>query len=626
MSENRAIRRLGGVSSKHTSGSVRLSFIEAHLARQHQLKAIAKIFSTKRAKINTKVLLNAPPNNTHFNKQNGRKTSPAPASALISLGKIPYVFAILFQALLIATIAPAGDFPLNDDWAYAHSVIWLIEENRIRLSNWIAMNLLPQTIIGTSASLAFGFSHSTLRITTEITSIATSLFTLYFFRSNSISSRDALFATCLLVSTPWWMAVSNSYMSDIYCMLFSIPAAHFYLKILHKKQKSFDLFLATALTIIAVLQRQVALVIPFAFLATHIFLHRKILSRHSLKSAIPLAHAVIAEVLYQQYLRSGPGLPEAQAMLHGRLVPMAIKLITLDQGEIIWFSTNVLQLLSYLGLATLAWGTWLGLGMENRRNLAFLLGGALFLSCFYFSAEILPPYRANNIVDAAGIGPFTIGNGLTASPEGLDRNNPFFWGVMALLAALGVSQLTVVLFRTARELESSEKNPKSVTAVFCGTLVAGYMIPFAITDFIDRYILYVIPFLYIWMHSLQKPAPQKALQRVAAAACMLLATTSALAAHDYFAWNRARWKMIHLAEQQLGATPRSLDGGFEYNGFYNHPKWNGNAEGKQWWWVYDDEYQIALEKRNNYKIISKANVDTRLPSSPKEILLLQRIN
>jgi len=53
---------------------------------------------------------------------------------------------------IVAIVEPRGDFPLNDDWAFAHSAQWLLGEGRIRLSEWVAMNLVPQTLAGASAT------------------------------------------------------------------------------------------------------------------------------------------------------------------------------------------------------------------------------------------------------------------------------------------------------------------------------------------------------------------------------------------------------------------------------------------------------------------------------------------
>jgi hypothetical protein len=70
--------------------------------------------------------------------------------------------------VLIILVYPSGEFPVNDDWAYAHSVQWLLDEHRVRLSDWIAMNLLPQTLMGGAVAELFGFSFYTLRHLTQL--------------------------------------------------------------------------------------------------------------------------------------------------------------------------------------------------------------------------------------------------------------------------------------------------------------------------------------------------------------------------------------------------------------------------------------------------------------------------
>ena len=55
-------------------------------------------------------------------------------------------------------VQPHGDFPLNDDWAYAHSVEWMLREGRLRLSDWIAPNILPQVLLASAISWLAGYS------------------------------------------------------------------------------------------------------------------------------------------------------------------------------------------------------------------------------------------------------------------------------------------------------------------------------------------------------------------------------------------------------------------------------------------------------------------------------------
>ena len=64
---------------------------------------------------------------------------------------------IALTALWILTallVNPLGDFPLNDDWAYAWSVRQLLERGEFLISDWAAANLLTQVMWG--ALFSFG--------------------------------------------------------------------------------------------------------------------------------------------------------------------------------------------------------------------------------------------------------------------------------------------------------------------------------------------------------------------------------------------------------------------------------------------------------------------------------------
>ena len=116
-----------------------------------------------------------------------------------------------------------GEFPLNDDWAFAHSVQWLLAEHRIRVSDWAAMNLLPQTLAGAVVAQIAGFSFSALRHLTQAVSAAVALLALRWFLAAGLARRDALFATLTVVATPCWLPLADSFMTDLYAMAFALP-------------------------------------------------------------------------------------------------------------------------------------------------------------------------------------------------------------------------------------------------------------------------------------------------------------------------------------------------------------------------------------------------------------------
>jgi len=163
--------------------------------------------------------------------------------------------------------------------------------------------------------------------------------------------------------------------------------------------------------------------------------------------------------------------------------------------------------------------------------------------------------------------------------------------------------------------------------VFLIAAIGAYLFPFTAVDYIDRYLLFVLPFLFVlwaqtWPASRSAPV---ALRRGAAMVWILACVgLGAAATHDYFAWNRARWDAIRLAES-LGATPDTLDGGFEYNGFHRFErKPRDETAGKSPWWVKDDQYIVAFVPVPGYEEVGTFPVRRWLPRTPPVVRLLRR--
>lgn len=540
-----------------------------------------------------------------------------------------YVAALLLvQLALLGIVHPVGNFPLNDDWAYAHSVLWLLDEHRLRLSNWIAMNLLPQTLLGAAVAKLFGFSFTGLRAVTQALAMLTSLAAFAFFRTSGLSRPAALVATLLLVVTPWWQVLANTYMTDLYGLLFGLLAATYYLRHLERPRAAF-LALAVAFTVVGVLQRQVVFVIPLAFTCAWFARPGTWRRREMIQGILPLAAAFAAEVAYQTYLERGPGIPAAQQALHGRLLPMLAGVLTFKSELVLWFSLNLAGLAAYLGLAVAPWISWLGGAIRSTGLLRWLLLGGIGLFAISVAWGWIPPYRENHVIDAAGIGPFTVHGGLERNAAGLDRSSGTFWLLTALAAAAGISMMLATLMRTPGALVR-EFRARAGNTVFHACVVLAYLVPFAVTDYIDRYVLFVLPFVLVWMHSVFPAGAVPAGWPARAVTVALLGgygILSALATHDYFAWNRARWDAIAFATRHSGANPRTLDGGFEYNGFFNFEsmRLTGSRQGKSPWWVEDDRYQVAFSGRAGYEVVRAFPVDAWLSRTPAKVLLIRRV-
>lgn len=532
---------------------------------------------------------------------------------------------IAFQLLMIAVIQPYGNFPLNDDWAYAQSAIWFNAEHRIRLSNWIAMNLVPQTIAGGLVIAAVGFSFDALRHLTQIVALLASICAFYFFRTASLDAKQASVATLVLIAMPSWPMLSNSFMTDMYGLVFALSASALFLQVLERNSTRM-LVLATLLSVIGTLQRQVVVVVPFAFMVTWFLARRERTARGAASGLAPFLVVLAAGILFQMYLKNGPGIPEAQLHAHSRVWPLLVSALRGDAGMREFVGSNMVSILGYLGLFLIGWIVWWGTPGAPRRSRIVATVFAIIAAGVALAFAWLPPFRANNTIDAAGIGPFTLYGVMTHPLFELDRSAGIIWRVAGIAAAFGFVALCALAFATLAHFFRKKWKADS-GRLFLTIVVCAYLAPFVITDYFDRYLLFVLPFLIaLWARTWpMAEGGAVRLPRLMALAWILLVTgTSVAATHDYFAWNRARWDAIRHAES-IGVTVDRLDGGFEYNGFYGYETRGRVASaGKSWWWVRDDEYVVAFSSVPGYVVAETFPVSGWLPRTPAHIKLLRR--
>ena len=527
------------------------------------------------------------------------------------------------QLAIVALVEPRGEFPLNDDWAYAHSVRWLLEEHRVRLSDWIAMNLLPQALLGGAVATLCGFSFEALRHLGQAWSLAALLLAFAWFRSLPMAPRDAVFAAVVLAAFPAWPVLSNSFMTDTLGLALGLAAATALLRWLRQPTAPW-LALGTGLALIGVLQRQVVLVVPAAALAACLWCRPRD-ARRALMAAISLGVCLAGEAAYQAYLAAGPGIPEAQRIAHGRVLPLVRQALTNEgrHGEIV--ALHSAEIAALLGLFVAPWAAWRGLPLATRRARMLFLAGTAALSAFALAAGWLPPYRPNQVIDAFGVGPVLLFDTVRGG-GGLDRGAGWLWRVAVPVAAAGTLALAAMV-AAAIERARAERRDTDPALPFVLAIVAMYLVPFMVTDYFDRYLLFVLPFVIaLWPLAVAEP---QAARPAARAGALLLAgvaiVLSCVATRDYFSWNRARWSAIRAAEAR-GAVPDSLDGGFEYNGFHGFEAHRGGAPlpGKSWYWVRDDRFVVALTPVAGYQVVGRWPVKHLLPRTPPEVVLLER--
>jgi hypothetical protein len=540
--------------------------------------------------------------------------------------------ALLLQLLMLLLVNAKGHFPINDDWAYAHSVLWLLQDGHIRLSNWIAMNLLPQTLLGAAVSSVFGYSLQTLRALTQVLSLGLVVLVFIWFERHLMASyqptrlqakQGAFWLTLAFIGLPWWLPLSNSYMTEVPCLLLLLAALLQMRRLLLTEGKLAwqGVVLAAVLITIATLQRQTALAFAAAFLFTFLLTAK----RHRLSTlclaALPLLMAAVAHKVYLLYLTAGPGVPIAQLGTYSRLLWILDEVINNKSGLRYWpvylTLTWIISLAAYSLFALPAWA-------PTRRRSQLILGllGVL-LTVLVLQQNWVLPFRANHVLGREGIGPMTYFGKFASLDAAHASSATAFWVGLSIAAVLC---LTALLWRLLGALHNTMAGRFQLAndrySLFLCLAVVAYSVPFCILDYFDRYVYFLLPLLWALFIQLRLLPVKLPTASQALIVAILLAST--VLAHDYFAWQKARSRAIEAALAR-GATAANLDGGFEFNGYHAHETFTApKGAGKSWWWVTDDRYRVMPTVSPGYTPLARFKVHAWVQREPAEFILSER--
>jgi hypothetical protein len=143
--------------------------------------------------------------------------------------------------------------------------------------------------------------------------------------------------------------------------------------------------------------------------------------------------------------------------------------------------------------------------------------------------------------------------------------------------------------------------------------------------FFDRYYLFFLPFyilLFIPVHFRSSVL----VNTMAVIILFIYSFFSVAGTHDYLAFNRARWQALNKLVAS-GITPAEIDGGFEFNGWYQtHPRNPDTDFGKSWWFVKDDRYLISSGDFCGFQKREKYYFTSYLSFSQDSVFIYERID
>lgn len=524
---------------------------------------------------------------------------------------------------LWAITDPAGNFPLNDDWVYALAVRSILATGRFSLPSPATADVFAQAYWGALFCLPAGFSFSALKVSTFVLGGAGVLCCFLLVRELGGSKGTAACAALSLAANPLYLGLSTSFMTDV--PFTALSAASLWLHVRGVRRNSAaSLAAALAAALAAMLVRQFGLALFLAYGVGQLMRCRPSV-RTWIIAVLPVAAATLFQFGYEHWLVA----TGRTAVLP---IPLSVQLPRATLEIAVRVAWNAAQLLAYIGLFTAPLLIWLG-GRPRPRTL--LAGAMLAFGLFalmLMTRDVLP--RFGNVLIPSGMGPRTLRDtwvlGLNKPP--VTATMAVLWVVLSALACAGAAAILLAIARFTKallasftqEARSRAAMPASML-VLAGTMFAGMLLIATLSyppRVFDRYTLPILVPLFGFLFTQHRPSRPNGL--AAGLLLVAFATGSVMVTHDYLAWNRARWQATGALLNE-GISPRRIDGGYEFNGWLLNALDYVPKPGKSFWWVDDDEYQVASGPVPGYAEISRVPVPRWLPTGPSAVLVLHRL-
>lgn len=526
-----------------------------------------------------------------------------------------YPFVVIGLCWLLAWLGvfPTGNFPVNDDWAYAQNVRHLAEEGRFTFSHWPGMTLIAQTLWGALFCKLFGFSFEVLRLSTLVLAVGCTVLLFVLVRSLTRSTAWGLLAALILLFDPFFFTLSFSFMTEAHFLFFVLAALVGIVRWANTGNDNFY-WLAMLLGLVAVLVRQTGVVLVVAFGVAYLW--RNGWRRFGLVTALlPATMALLALWAYKAWrthLGSIAGSYGEVGALYDPTKAFDPLYYAIRGGHLLYLAA--IMALPFL-LATL--GT--GKRTLSRTRWAVLAAAYTIAgTALYCAWDTFP---VGNVLYDLGLGPKLLKDTFWNEHMGLALGaGP--WAVIKAVLIAGVAW--GIYLACSRPVITETVRPERRTIqVVLVVIAAGYAAYLLVAPtFFDRY---AMPLSLVCTLLLVCCVPLPTVRPARAAFAVLIgyAVLDIVLVRDHFAWDRARWQALDQLTEERGIRPNRIDGGFEFNGWHQAGPLNPTVQGERsWWFVTDDEYVVSSGPIEGFERIAGYPYHRLLPFGVDSILIL----
>ena len=535
--------------------------------------------------------------------------------------------------MMVLLVNPVGEFPLNDDWSYSLAVQSLIETGHLTLSGFTSMPLITQVLWGALFCLPFGFSFTALRISTIALGLLGIWATYSLLQEVKEDPVTGLYAACIVAVNPIYFHLSLTFMTDVPFFTFSMLAVRFLLRAL-RTERIANFVLGHVFVLCALLIRQLGIVIALSFLLAY-FVKNRFSLKVVVNALVPSALLVGLLLALPEILRRTVGLPA----LYNRAYEPILETAPLGSLRIFLVLADRLFIeLIYIGLFLLPFLILLRANVQTvlslkAKSVSVYLGWILFITMagiLFWQGRAMP--LSGNVLFDLGLGPATLRDTYLLSLPHWPTAPRQFWFIVTAAALWGSVLLILGVLPAIKRisrLSALPSNTELTTIFFVFSAVVLYITAIGITGFLDRYLIWPLPFLMAVLSLNTRTAwiKRRLLPFSPYAALPVIFSLFAVGGtHDYFAWNRARWQALTdlLVKEDVSYT--NIDGGFEFNGLYAYQAGYHIDPSKSPWWVDGDEYMVSFGPIPGYVELRRYPFERWIPPEQGHIFVLRRVD
>ncbi|MEM9425984.1 MAG: glycosyltransferase family 39 protein [Pseudomonadota bacterium] len=425
------------------------------------------------------------------------------------------------------------------------------------------MPLITQLALGALWTELFGFSQGALRQLTLSLALISCITVFLCVRYLDIKSSLCMLCALLPLSSPMFVGLSYSFMTDIPAITLVMLASLFFIRSFKEPDDVRYYTCGTIFLFLAVLLRQTSVALALALIVAEPVAKGYSL-RRLIRSVIVLFSTIALYLIATEFLESFAGLPRAYGAKTDALFSFVSDVLAANFGVFRKTIEAIIFAVSQFGLFVLPLlPIFLGIMFRHgARQMVIPVTGAilLLLGSIVFEAGVL--FRGGgNILTADGIGPRAIGGEVPA--ESL-----FAW---AITAVSHFSFLSAVMAGTLAIRKSSQDfgNERFIfgSLLFFGLTAIITFAPHTIAyaPLFDRYTLLPSILLNLCIIFVIKDTNISKLEISLSALCIFIGFFISIGlTADFFRWQDARYKLIgNLAT--MGFSVAEIDGGFEFN-------------------------------------------------------------